>query len=159
MIDTTTGFSTFSDSNTSTETSDISNNIFIGASVGSKQKTYIGQNVTIFNHQVKKLTTDKINTLELGPRLTYFFTEENVFYITLGWNPYAKGKRTVNGATEEISGHSFLAGLGAELKTTRNFYIGGSLNYHALNISNAINSSNVSSSVNNKYNAMMPMKD
>lgn len=157
MIDTMTGFTTTTDSKTTTNTSDVSNHIFIGASLGARQRAYIGQNITIFNHQIKQTTTDKINTLELGPRFTYFFTDENVFYVTLGWNPYAKGKRTVSSITEEISGYALLAGLGAELKINRNFHIGGSLNYHSLNISKAISASNVATTVSDKYSSLMPM--
>ncbi|MBC7539324.1 MAG: outer membrane beta-barrel protein [Bacteriovorax sp.] len=157
MIDTMTGYSSSSDSKTTADVSDISNHIFVGASIGSQQRTFIGQNVTIFTHQLKKSTTDKINTLELGPRLTYFFTEENVFYGTLGWNPYAKGKRTIASVTEDISGYGLLAGLGAEIKINRNFHIGGSFNYHRISISKTISASNVASSVSDTYSSMMPM--
>lgn len=157
IIDTMTGFSTSSDSKTATNISDVSNHIFIGASIGAKQRTFIGQNVTIFTHQLKSSTTNKVNTLELGPRLTYFFSEENVFYGTLGWNPYAKGKRTIGSTTEDISGYGLLAGLGAEVKINRNFHIGGSLNYHSLSISKAISASNVATTVSDTYTSLMPM--
>lgn len=157
MIDTMSGFFTTSDSKTSTNTSDTSNHIFVGASLGARQQFFIGQNITLFSHQVKKTTTDKVSTTELGPRFTYFFSEDNVFYTSLGWNPYAKGKRTVNSVTEDISGYSFLASLGAEMKINKNFHIGGSLNYHSLKISKAINSANQASTVSNSYSSMMPM--
>ncbi|MGZ3788868.1 MAG: hypothetical protein ACXVLQ_10110 [Bacteriovorax sp.] len=157
IVDTMTGFSTSSDSKTSTSTSDVSNHTFIGASLGQRQRAYIGQNITFFSHSIKTSATDKISTLELGPRFTYFFTDENVFYTTLAWNPYAKGKRTVSNATEDISGYAFLAGIGAEVKMNRNFHIGGSLNYHTLNISKAISAANVATTVSDKYNSLMPM--
>lgn len=157
MFNTMTGYSTSSDSKTTTDISDLSNHFFLGASIGSKDRLFVGQNITIFNHQIKTTTTDKVNTLELGPRLVYFFTDENVFYGTLGWNPYAKGNRTVAGATEEISGYGLLAGLGAELKINRNFHIGASLNYHTLSVSKAINSANVASTVSDTYSSVMPM--
>jgi hypothetical protein len=157
MIETMTGFSSSSDSKSSTAISDVSNHIFIGAALGSKQKFFIGQNISIISQQVKTSATNKVNTLELGPRVTYFFSEENVFYASLGWNPYAKGKRTVNSVTEEISGFGLLGSLGAELKINRNFHIGGSLNYHSLSISKAISSSNVATNVSNSYTSLMPM--
>lgn len=157
MIDTTSGFFTTSDSKTTTDTSDMSNHIFIGASLGSKQQAYLGQNITLYSHQIKTTSTNKVNTLELGPRFTYFFSEDNVFYTTIGWNPYAKGKRTVNGVTEDISGFALLGGIGAELKINKNFHIGGSINYHSLSISKAISASNVATTVSNKYNTLMPM--
>ncbi len=157
MFDTMSGFTTTSDSKTTTDTSDVTNHLFIGASLGARQRTFIGQNVTFFTHQVKKTTTDKVSTLELGPRVTWFFNDENVFYVSLGWNPYAKGTRTINGTTEDISGFSLLGSLGAEVKINKNFHIGGSLNYHSLKISKAISAANVATSVSDTYNSMMPM--
>lgn len=157
MIDTMTGYSSSSDSKSSTDISDVSNHIFLGASIGARQKLFIGQNITIFTHQLKTASTNKINTLELGPRLTYFFTDENVFYGTFGWNPYAKGKRTVSDVTEDISGFGILLGLGAEAKINRNFHIGASLNYHRLSISKAISASNVATNVSESYSSLMPM--
>ncbi len=157
MIDTTAGFSSTTDSKTSSKTSDISSHTFIGASIGSKQRAYIGQNITYFSQQLTTATVNKINTLELGPRLTYFFTDENTFYVMAAWNPYAKGKRTVGTTTEDVSGYAFVAGLGAEVKVNRNFYIGGSLSYHSLNITKAISATNVATTASDKYNSMMPM--
>ena len=157
MLDTMTGYSSSSDSKTTTNISDVSNHIFLGASIGVKQRAFIGQNITFFTHQLKTSSTNKINTLELGPRLTYFFNEENVFYGTIGWNPYAKGTRPINGTTDEISGYGLLAGLGAELKINRNFHIGGSLNYHSLNISKSISSANVATTESQTYTSLMPM--
>jgi hypothetical protein len=157
MINTMTGYSSSSDSNTTTNISNISNHVFVGASIGSKQQIFVGQNITIYTQQLKTTTTDKISTMELGPRLTYFFNEENIFYSTLGWNPYAKGTRIVASTSEEISGFSYLIGLGAELKINRNFHIGGSLNYSSLNISKSISSANVATEVSDTYTALMPM--
>lgn len=157
MIDTNTSYSSSNDTKTKAALSDMSNHIFIGASLGAKQQLYVGQNVTSFTHQLKTTSTDKINTLELGPRLIYFFTDENVFYATLGWNPYAKGKRTVSGSTDQISGFGLLGGIGAELKINRNFHVGASFTYKSLNISESINSSNVAKKESNTYTTMMPM--
>lgn len=157
MIDTMTGYSSSSDSKTTTDVSGISNHIFIGASLGSRQRLFVGQNITLFTHEIKTSTTNKVSTLELGPRLTYFFNEGNVFYGTLGWNPYAKGTRTIGSETEEISGYGLLVGLGAEVKINRNFHIGGSLNYNSLNISKSISSANVAKEVTDSYTSLMPM--
>ncbi|MFA6236203.1 MAG: outer membrane beta-barrel protein [Bacteriovorax sp.] len=157
MLSTMTGYTSSSDSKTSTDISDISNHIFLGASLGVKQQLFVGQNVTIFTHQIKTTTTDKINTLELGPRLIYFFTPENVFYGTIGWNPYAKGKRTISGVTDEISGYGLLVGTGVEVKINRNFHIGGSINYKSLNISKSISASNVATEESETYTSLMPM--
>lgn len=157
LINTMSSFSSSSDSYTSTKLSDMSNHIFLGASIGAKQRAYIGQNISILTNQVQTSATNKINTLELGPRVTYFFSDENVFYTTLGWNPYAKGKRTVSGTTEDVSGWAFLAGIGAELKIDRSFHIGASLNYHSLTITKSISASNVATTVSDKYSSILPM--
>lgn len=157
MINTMTGYSSSSDSKTTTDISDLANHVFIGASIGQKQQLFVGQNVTLFTHQLKTSDTDKVNTLELGPRLVYFFDTSNVFYGTFAWNPYAKGKRTVSSVTEEISGYGLLVGLGAEVKINRNFHIGGSINYKSLNISKSISSSNVATEVSDTYTSLMPM--
>jgi len=157
MINTMTGYSSSADSKSSTDISDVTNHIFIGASLGAKQKLFVGQNITIFTHQIKTTTTDKLNTMELGPRLTYFFDDGNVFYGTLGWNPYAKGKRSVAGVTEDISGFGLLAGLGAEVKINRNFHIGGSINYKSLSISESVSAANVATKESSTYTSLMPM--
>ena len=157
MINSMTGYSSNSDSKTTTNISNFSNHIFIGASIGSRQRLFVGQNISIFTHGVKTSVSNTINTLELGPRLTYFLNEGNIFYLTLGWNPYAKGQRIIASATEEISGYGLLAGIGAELKINSNFHIGGSLNYKSLNISKAISSTNVASEVSDTYTSITPM--
>lgn len=157
MMSTTSGYSSSTDSNTTTKISDMTNHIFIGASLGVKQRLFVGQNITIFTQQVQTATTNKVNTLELGPRLTYFFDDGNVFYGTLGWNPYAKGKRTIGSTTEEISGFGLLVGLGAEVKINRSFHIGGSLNYKSLTISKSISEANVAAEVSDTYTSLMPM--
>ncbi len=157
MVNSMTGYSSSSDSKTTTEINDISNHIFIGASIGPKERLFVGQNISIFTHEIKTSAINKVNTLELGPRLTYFLNEGNVFYLTLGWNPYVKGKRTIGSEMEEISGHSLLGGLGAEVRINRNFHIGGSLNYKSLSISKSISSANVATEVTDTYTSLMPM--
>ncbi len=157
LISTNSSFTSSSDAYTSTKLSDMSNHLFFGASIGSKQKTFIGQNVSILTSQIQTTTTNKITTLELGPRVIHYFTEENVFYATLGWNPYAKGTRTVAATSEEISGWAYFAGIGAELKINRSFHIGASLNYHSLNITKSIDTSNVATTVSNNYTSLLPM--
>ena len=157
MINTMTGYTSSNDSKTTTDISGISNHVFIGASIGSRDRLFVGQNISNFTHEIKTSSTNKVNTLELGPRLTYFFNEGNVFYLTLGWNPYAKGKRTIGSEVEEISGYGLLGGLGAEVKVNRYFHIGGSLNYKSLSISKSINSANIVTSVSDSYTSLMPM--
>ncbi len=156
-IDTNTGFNTYSDGGTDYTFSDTTNHIFLGASFGAKTQLYIGQNVTIFSNEFKTATTTKINTLELGPRVTYYFNTDKTIFTTVAWNPYAKGKRTtLTGTTEEISGYGLLAGLGYELKLSRNFFLGASLMYHSLNVSESVVNS-VATKVSQSYTSITPM--
>jgi len=157
LIENTSSFTSSTDSKTSTSLSDLSNHLFIGASIGSKQQTFIGQNISYLTGQIQSTATNKINTLELGPKIIYFFSEDNVFYTALGWNPYAKGTRTVSGVSSEVSGWAYLASLGAELKINRSFHIGASLNYHSLSITKSISSSNVATTTSDAYTSLMPM--
>jgi hypothetical protein len=157
MIESMSGYNSSTDSNTSTTITDTNNHIFVAASLGQRARLYIGQNISLISQQIKTTNTDKISTTELGPRMTYFFSDDNMFYFTAAWNPYAKGKRTVANVDTDISGWSYLAGLGAELKVNRILKIGGSLNYHALNITKSINSLNVATEVSHSYTSLMPM--
>jgi len=157
MIQTMTGYNSSSDSNTSTTITDTNNHLFVAASIGQRARLYIGQNISLISQQIKTTNTNKISTTELGPRMTFFFNDENMFYFTAAWNPYAKGKRTVANVETDISGWSYLAGLGAELKVNRILKIGGSLNYHALNVTKSIDSSNVATEVSHSYTSLMPM--
>lgn len=157
MINTMSGYFSTTDSKTNTNTNDTTNHIFIGASLGSKQRFFVGQNITLFSHQIAATNTDKVSTMELGPRIIYFFTDNNVFYTTLGWNPYAKGTRTVSGTTEKVSGSALLFGAGVEVKINSNFHIGGSINYHSLSVTESTSASNVTTTVSQSYTALMPM--
>lgn len=156
-IDLNTGFNSYTDGATKFEFADTTNHIFIGASIGTRDQLYIGQNISIFSNVYKTSAETKISTLELGPRMTYYFSTDRTVFVTLAWNPYAKGERTtLTGTTEEISGSSLLAGIGYELKMTKNFFLGASLMYHSLSISKA-EANNISTEVSESYTAMTPM--
>ena len=156
-IDINTGFNSYEDGGTKFTFADTTNHIYIGASLGSKGQFYIGQNITILSHDFKTTTSTKVSTLELGPRMTYYFNNDRTIFVTAAWNPYAKGKRTtLAGLNEEISGYGLLAGLGYELKLSRNFYMGASLMYHALNVSKA-EVNNTSTEVSETYTSLTPM--
>lgn len=156
-IDVNTGFNSYTDGATKFEFGDVTNHIFLGASIGSRDQLYIGQNITLFSNDYKTSTTTNVSTMELGPRLTYYFSTDKTVYLTLAWNPYAKGDRTtLAGTTEEISGSGLLAGLGYELKLTKNFFLGASLMYHSLSVTKA-EVNNVSTEVSEKYSSITPM--
>lgn len=156
-IDLNTGFNSYSDGANEFEFTDMTNHIYIGASVGSKDQLYIGQNITIYSNEFKTATTTDVSTLELGPRFTYYFSQDKTVFVTFAWNPYAKGTRTtLAGVSEDISGSSLLGGIGYELKLSRNFFLGASLMYHSLSVSKA-EVNNASREVSESYTSMTPM--
>jgi hypothetical protein len=151
------GYYSNSDGSTKFTFSDMTNHLFIGASLGSKAQLYLGQNVSKKVTQYKTTGTDKISTLELGPRINYYFNVDKTLLMILAWNPYAKGERTTAaGATQDISGYSFLVGLGYEIKMSRSLYLGTSIVYNALNISK-YEVSNTSTEVSESYSSITPM--
>jgi hypothetical protein len=158
LIETMSGYSSNTNTTASeTSSSDIHNHLLIGASIGQKQRFYIGQNISIISQSIKNSGENKYSSTELGPRLTYYFNDENVYYVSMGWNPYAKGTVSVSGVSDKFSGWSYMGTLGAAVKINNNFHLGVSLNYHTLSVTEKVNSSNVTSKVSETYNSMMPM--
>lgn len=157
MIALNSGYHSSTDGNSKYKFDDMINHLFIGASVGVKGKLYIGQNVTHQSTNYKTTSTSKISTLELGPRINYYFNTDKTILLMLAWNPYAKGTRTTAaGASQDISGYSFLAGLGYEIKLNKGFFLGASIMYHGLNITKS-ETSNVSTEVSESYSSITPM--
>lgn len=151
------GYHSSTDGNTKFEFSDMINHAFIGASIGSKDLLYIGQNISYQSTQYKTSGTDKISALELGPRLNYYFNTDKTVLLMLAWNPYAKGSRTTSaGASQDISGWSYLAGLGYEVRMSRGFYLGASIMYHALNVTE-YEVNNTTTEVSETYSSITPM--
>lgn len=157
MIDWQLGYASHSENKTSLAFNDMSNHFFFGATLGGKEKFYFGQNITYQTHEYKTPASTKITTMELGPRMNWYFNEAKSTYMALAWNPYAKGTRVAAGAaSEDISGWSYLVGFGYELKISKNFHLGASINYHALNISKA-EVNNVSTEESTSYTSLTPM--
>jgi hypothetical protein len=155
-IQTSTGYTSSSDGKTKNTFSDMTNHIFLGASFDNKEKIIVGQSASFVSNQFKATNTDKLSTTELGPRLNYYFNDDKTFFAAITWNPYAKGKRTAAGVSEDISGWSYLLSIGAVSKLGNNFFLGASLNYHSLSISKAI-AGTTAATVNNTYTSLMPM--
>lgn len=118
--------------------SSMRNITFIGAAFGSTGKWIIGQNIMLWNRSVKNddmSSAASIDLKELGPRFQYFFNESKTVYISGVYNFYVKGKRKVDGTSQDVSGTSFLATIGTQLKISKKFYFGVSLNYHSISLS------------------------
>lgn len=151
-----TGYESSTDNKSSSSFNTLSNHFFIGASFDGKENFVVGQNITYEATTYKSSTTNKISTLELGPRANIYFNSDHNFFLGLAWNPYCKGTRVVSGTSEDVSGWSYLAALGVVLKMNGQFYIGGTLNYHGITITKSINGT-TATTVSNAYSSIMPM--
>lgn len=134
--------------------------IFLGASLDSKQVLYFGQSVMLHTRSIKgssSTNAGSISVTELGPRFTLFFGDTQSWALTVVWNPYAKGTRQRAGSTEDISGWSYLASFGYQLKLSKGFALGANVSYHALNISTSTDTANLESEVSHSYTSIIPM--
>ncbi len=154
-IQTSTGYESYTDGKTNSTFSDMSNHIFIGASINAKETIIIGQNVSLINQSIKTASENKISTMELGPRLNYYFNQEKNYFFSVAWNPYAKGER-VGTTTDTISGWSYLIALGAVLKMSPSVFLGASINYHTLTITESKNGT-TETETSDAYSSLSPM--
>lgn len=75
----------------------------------------------------------------------------------LAWNPYAKDSRTTSGgASQDISGRSYLAGLAYEVRMGRGFFLGASIMYPAINVTE-YEVNNSTTEVSKTYSSITPM--
>lgn len=156
-IQTSSGYDTYTDGKSKNTFSNMSNHLFIGASLDLKQKLLIGNNVSQVSVGLKSSNNDTYSVLEVGPKVLYYFDEDYLFYTAVAWNPYVKGDRKVAGAASEtISGWGYLATFGASMKVNRNFAMGFSINYHSISITESVVST-TASTVSESYNTIMPM--
>lgn len=131
---------------------------FLAANLDSKGKLYFGQNISQFGREYKNgATTGKYSVLELGPRFQYYFSGDRSFYMAAAWNPYVKGSRTVSSEETDISGSSYFINFGWQLKISRSFALGASINYHSISITKETDSDNVETDVTNSYSQIYPM--
>lgn len=111
--------------------------IFIGASINGNKTVFLGQNINSWNRELKQgtnTTTAEYSLLELGPKLLWYFSEQRASYISVEWNPYVQGDRKIAGVEGEVRGDSIGFSFGYRFKLSKNFGIGGSLNYTKVNI-------------------------
>ncbi len=110
----------------------------LGATFLKQRNGVIGQNIVYWTRNAKEDYSGRVtnmNMLELGPRIQYFFDEIKTFYISAAYNIYAKGTRTIGGVAEQVRGSSYLVGMGYHFKVNRTFFVGLSMNYHSLSLS------------------------
>tara|TARA_R110002072_G_scaffold64203_9_gene160001 strand:- start:47887 stop:48420 length:534 start_codon:yes stop_codon:yes gene_type:complete len=135
---------------------------FLGASLDGEGAVYFGQSIYSGSreHKTSSGTTITVSSLEVGPKMSIFMGASKSIYISVAWHPYAKGERkTEAGTTEDISGSSLLGSLGYQLKLTKTFYLGASLNYHKFSVSKYTNTSDQEFEVTDEYTTISPMID
>ncbi len=157
MVELFSNFTSSSDDHSGTfEFSRMTNGIFLGAAISKKQQLYFGQNVIQYSRSYNDGSTTEVSMLELGPRFTFFFSENKTWHMNLVWNPYAKGERTA-GSTETIDGWSYEIALGYQYKINKRFHMGATVVYHSLAITTVTNSSNTETETSYTYSSIYPL--
>lgn len=131
--------------------------VFLGASVNGRKTLFFGWNINSWSSALTKVSDEETySILEMGPRLTYFFTEENKTYITVEWNPYAKGDRDKTGTAAEVTGSSTGFGVGYRFKLSRMMGLGAAIHYHTLSLKEEKIGS-TENTITDKITNVMPM--
>jgi hypothetical protein len=131
--------------------------ILLGASVNSRKTVFFGWNINSWSSSLTKVSDDENYSMtEMGPRLTYFFSDSYNGFLTAEWNPYAKGKRDKTGSSSDVTGSSMAFGIGYRFKISQIFGLGAGLYYQSLSLSTEIQNS-TESSVSDKITHIMPM--
>ncbi|TNE98472.1 MAG: hypothetical protein EP326_09805 [Deltaproteobacteria bacterium] len=158
MVELFSNFTSSSDDHSGTfEFSRMTNGVFLGAAISKKQQLYFGQNVIQYSRSFNTGSTTEVSTLELGPRFTFFFSENKTWHMNLIWNPYAKGERTSGGSTYTIDGWSYEISFGYQYKVTKALYMGATMVYHSLAVTTVTNSANVESETSYTYSSIYPL--
>lgn len=154
-------YQTDSDDNTNFEYASSHYSFILGATFGKKGNWVVGQSVMSWSRSEGSDNTDpanEISMLELGPRIMFLFGNDRNFYIAGTYNFYAKGTRNVDGEEYDIDGSSMVATFGVQMKGSKKFYLGFSLNYHSTSI--AVESvDNTTEDVSNSYSKIYPAID
>lgn len=160
MIELGSNFTTDEDNVSQFKFDKMDNRAFLGASLDSKNAFYFGQSVIMYSREASLSGTKAdISTTEIGPRFMFFFDDASQIHLSAAWHPYAKGSKTVSGTKYDVSGSSYMATFGYQLKLTRAFYLGASINYHSLSISKQTDPSNNETDVSHTYTTLYPFID
>ena len=101
----------------------------LAASINKRDTLFLGWNINSWSKSIKYGTTneDEYSILEMGPKFTWFTSDEYRFYFAFEYNPYAKGTRKIAGTERDTDGSSMGFGVGYRLKITKAFSMGASL--------------------------------
>lgn len=116
----------------------MNNAIFVGASFDRKNKLYIGPSYHLYSKTHQEGTggtPSEFSVSAFGASMVYFFDEGLRWKTQLTYNFAVSGTRTVAGENQEIEGSGYEAGFGFQQPLTRNFWLGATLNYQSITIS------------------------
>jgi hypothetical protein len=129
----------FSDDAEHFKFSTLKNIFFIGTGLGSKEQLIVGPSFALWSKSSKAnagAQNSDLTIREIGPQISYFFTEERNLGISCAYHPYLRGNRTLasNGSNEKIAGSSLFFNIFYHFKVTDTFYAGASMNYKSISI-------------------------
>jgi hypothetical protein len=131
---------------------------FLGATISKSGQLFFGQNICSFSRTYTSAGISyTFSTLELGPRISYYFDVTKKWLFSAIWNPYAQGTRTDNSVADEIKGSSMEFGLGYQVKLSKKVSLGVMINYHALSITKVVSAAKAESTVSSSYTSIYPM--
>lgn len=139
----------------------MNNLLFLGASLDKSNRLFLGQSIHMWSktHKASQGGAESdISITELGPRILYYFNDERTWMVSLVYNPYARGTRTINGQEEELSGSGYLLNFAYQIKISKSLFLGASVNYHSFSVSKS-SVNNTETEVSQSYTSMMPMLD
>ena len=107
----------------------------LGGSINAKDTIYLGWNINSWDMQSAYSNTDSsLQLLEMGPRLIWYLSNKNTYFLSFDWNPYVRGKRDVQGTKTDVSGSSTTFGFGYRFEISRRTGLGAGLYYHSVGI-------------------------
>lgn len=136
----------------------MNNYLFIGASINKSERFFLGQSVHIWNKTHQAGSDGEASTIsltELGPRVVFLIGPLFRWHVSVAYHIYTKGTRSIEGSSEKISGSAMMGSLGYQIRLSKVFYMGASLHYHSMSITESVEDSE-QTDVTNSYTTIIP---
>ncbi|HAZ14345.1 MAG: hypothetical protein A2X86_19150 [Bdellovibrionales bacterium GWA2_49_15] len=137
----------------------MNNAFYIGASFDRNNQLYIGPSYHLISKSHQEGTGGQASDLSVtafGASVLYFLDKEFRWKLQLTYNLALSGTRTVSGTNQEIEGTGYEAGLGFQLPLSRSVWLGATMNYHTMTISE-YKVDTTATEVSESYTAIVPM--
>lgn len=152
-------YHTYSDDQSNLEYSRMHNGVFAAASVGRSNKFYLGPSyhMTSKTHKAAEGETEKeVSFTEFGATFLYYFDDDRRWKVEATYNLSVKGERSDGSTTADLDGSGYRLNAGYQLPVNKNFAIGASITYQAINISSNV-VDNVETEETESYTTITPM--